>query len=112
MKRRRTERERRIGAILGCMFFSGLMVWPLPGRADEPNSMTCDYCNFKIEEEAITDLELYFQFPHTSLTFQKVDSVFAAETEIAVTLFDEQGEFVDEIFVDRTIEEKDFDRTI
>jgi len=112
MKRQTTELMRQTVAIISRILFAMLLVWSWPGQADEPNSMTCDYCNFKIEDKATTDLELYCQFPHTLLTFQKEDSIFAAETEIAVTLFDSLGNFADEIFVDRTIVETEFDRTV
>lgn len=78
----------------------------------ETNHISFDCCSFKIENETKTNLEIYCQFPHSQFTFYKNDSGYTAETEINVVLYDEEGEFVDDIFVKRYIHEINYDRTI
>lgn len=78
----------------------------------EKNSIAFDYCNFKIENNSKTNLEIYCQFSNSKLSFLKTEEGFTANAEINIILYDKEGEFVDEILVNRDIHEIQYDKTI
>ncbi|MBD3290317.1 hypothetical protein GF337_16050, partial [candidate division KSB1 bacterium] len=72
-----------------------VLIMPLSVHAEE--SIEVDYCNFFLQDRARTSVEIYLSFANSDLKFLKTDSNYIAQAEITMILYDEEGNFVQEL---------------
>jgi len=103
------------GRVVNVIFQSFLIAFLLLnslGYAFSDSYLLLDYCNFMSQETGMTTLETYFQFDNSVLQFVKKDENFVSETEITSVLYDDDGNYITELALEKTIYEYDYHRTL
>ena len=86
--------------ILICMFLLVNNGYGNPNKA-----IMFDYANFRVQDSCVTDLEIYCEFANSDLQFIKSDSEYIAIAEVVAVLYDDKGNYINELSTEQTIHE-------